>query len=270
MAGDGKQEKCEDSELEPAIRKAKPKMDQVSGVIGEVGRWQLEKILIVFLAAAPGTFKVILVVGMLPSVNTLRALSYFPRGLHHSKTKVLVRQGSRRGRAGAAPALDRPVQRDRHHGGVAREHLLRQEGDGLLCARVCGLRVRPQLLGVDHGDGVGPGVREELAQDAGQDAVRLTLRDPVSIFLLQTLHWLRPRVLLLRAGVGQVRPEDRHLGQLNHHDGLRPDHLLRPLVPGLRLHLVGHRHHGDRLLHRRLRLDHGDSGREVEGGNISI
>ena len=105
MAGDGKQEKCEDSELEPAIKKAKPKMDQVSGVIGEVGRWQLEKILIVFLAAAPGTFKVILLVGMLPPVNTLRPLSYFPRGLHHSKTTVLVRQGSRRGRGGGAPAL---------------------------------------------------------------------------------------------------------------------------------------------------------------------
>ena len=29
-------------------------VDQVVAVIGEVGRWQLEKILIVFIAAAPG------------------------------------------------------------------------------------------------------------------------------------------------------------------------------------------------------------------------
>ena len=60
MAGDGRQDNCEDSELEPAIVKVGTKKDQVSEVIGEVGRWQLEKILIVFLAAAPGIFKVIL------------------------------------------------------------------------------------------------------------------------------------------------------------------------------------------------------------------
>ena len=30
------------------------KGDQITNVIGEVGRWQIEKILIVFFAAAPG------------------------------------------------------------------------------------------------------------------------------------------------------------------------------------------------------------------------
>ena len=50
---DTKKEKSESSELEPALPKA-AKVDQVSAVMGEVGRWQLEKILIVFLAAAPG------------------------------------------------------------------------------------------------------------------------------------------------------------------------------------------------------------------------
>ena len=29
-------------------------MDQLTAVIGEVGRWQLENILLVFIAAAPG------------------------------------------------------------------------------------------------------------------------------------------------------------------------------------------------------------------------
>ena len=46
--GEGKEEE------EPALPKPKPKVDQVVAVIGEVGRWQLEKILIVFIAAAPG------------------------------------------------------------------------------------------------------------------------------------------------------------------------------------------------------------------------
>jgi len=43
-----------EKETDPAIPKAAPKGDQVTNVIGEVGRWQLEKILIVFIAAAPG------------------------------------------------------------------------------------------------------------------------------------------------------------------------------------------------------------------------
>ena len=48
----------EETETDPAL--GKPKVppakggDQITNVIGEVGRWQLEKILIVFLAAAPG------------------------------------------------------------------------------------------------------------------------------------------------------------------------------------------------------------------------
>ena len=34
--------------------KPAPKGDQITEVIGEVGKWQLTKILIVFIAAAPG------------------------------------------------------------------------------------------------------------------------------------------------------------------------------------------------------------------------
>ena len=32
----------------------KPKGDQITNVIGDLGRWHFEKILIVFLASAPG------------------------------------------------------------------------------------------------------------------------------------------------------------------------------------------------------------------------
>ena len=39
--------------LPPTKDGAKP-VDQISSTIGEVGRWQLQKILIVFLASAPG------------------------------------------------------------------------------------------------------------------------------------------------------------------------------------------------------------------------
>jgi len=53
MEEDRKGEEGED-EKAPAIPQSGPKEDQITAVIGEVGRWQLEKILIVFLAAAPG------------------------------------------------------------------------------------------------------------------------------------------------------------------------------------------------------------------------
>ena len=49
--------KIEDNvkETDPALPKDVPKSkDQITDVIGEVGKWQLEKILIVFLASAPG------------------------------------------------------------------------------------------------------------------------------------------------------------------------------------------------------------------------
>ena len=39
---------------ETLVKKKTISQDQVTSVIGEVGRWQLEKILIVFLASAPG------------------------------------------------------------------------------------------------------------------------------------------------------------------------------------------------------------------------
>ena len=44
-------------ETDPALPDNKKTVkggDQVTNVIGEVGRWHLEKILIVFLASAPG------------------------------------------------------------------------------------------------------------------------------------------------------------------------------------------------------------------------
>ena len=44
------------TETSPALPPTKndKTVDQISSTIGEVGRWQLEKILIVFLASAPG------------------------------------------------------------------------------------------------------------------------------------------------------------------------------------------------------------------------
>ena len=47
-----------DKETAPALPSdgpnKKPAQDQISKVIGDVGRWQIEKILLVFLASAPG------------------------------------------------------------------------------------------------------------------------------------------------------------------------------------------------------------------------
>ena len=68
--------------------------------------------------------------------------------------------------------------------------------------------------------------------------------------------------------VGQVREEVGDLGEQREHTGVRGDHLLRPLVPCVRVLLVGDRDHDHRLLHRRLRLDHEDrhQNQEVENG----
>ena len=52
--GQGKSGGKDEAETDPAIPKPATKGDQITNVIGEVGRWQLEKILIVFIAAAPG------------------------------------------------------------------------------------------------------------------------------------------------------------------------------------------------------------------------
>jgi len=52
--GRGKSAGKDEKETDPAIPKPAVKGDQITNVIGEVGRWQLEKILIVFIAAAPG------------------------------------------------------------------------------------------------------------------------------------------------------------------------------------------------------------------------
>ena len=44
----------ESSPALPPTKDAGKPVDQISATIGEVGRWQLQKILIVFLASAPG------------------------------------------------------------------------------------------------------------------------------------------------------------------------------------------------------------------------
>ena len=87
MGRDTKKEKSDPSELEPALPKVKG--DQVSAVIGEVGRWQLEKILIVFLAAAPGRDQSIHCSqgqsgNLLTSDNVARPRSHLPCRLHHT------------------------------------------------------------------------------------------------------------------------------------------------------------------------------------------
>ena len=58
--GDTKDDKDDKETLEtdPALPSdgpnERPAGDQISRVIGDVGRWQIEKILLVFLASAPG------------------------------------------------------------------------------------------------------------------------------------------------------------------------------------------------------------------------
>ena len=52
-----------DDKKEPALPKPTPKGDQITNVIGEIGRWQLEKILIVFLSAAPGISQILQLLG---------------------------------------------------------------------------------------------------------------------------------------------------------------------------------------------------------------
>ena len=47
---------------------------------------------------------------------------------------------------------------------------------------------------------------------------------------IQAVHWVCSGLLLLRAGVGQIRQEDRHLGQLSHHGGVWSDHIICTLV----------------------------------------
>ena len=46
----------ESSPALPPTKDADKPADQISATIGEVGRWQLQKILIVFLASAPGQY----------------------------------------------------------------------------------------------------------------------------------------------------------------------------------------------------------------------
>ena len=55
MTGPNKEEDID--EAAPALPKPAPKTDQITGVIGEVGKYQVLKILIVFMASAPGDYK---------------------------------------------------------------------------------------------------------------------------------------------------------------------------------------------------------------------
>ena len=56
MTNSDKEEESLEKETDPALPTAKTEEsgDQITKVIGNVGRWQLEKILLVFLASAPG------------------------------------------------------------------------------------------------------------------------------------------------------------------------------------------------------------------------
>ena len=88
-----------DAETDPALPKdgVEPvKKDQISKVIGDVGRWQIEKILIVFLASAPGTqySDNQSLIGAKCIKLFYRTFSYFPRKFHNSKAEVLVCSGS--------------------------------------------------------------------------------------------------------------------------------------------------------------------------------
>jgi len=47
-------EKQGEKETDPALPKPKAPTDQITAVIGEVGKWQVSKIILVFIAAAPG------------------------------------------------------------------------------------------------------------------------------------------------------------------------------------------------------------------------
>ena len=86
-------EEKEEKESDPAIPKTAPKGDQITNVIGEVGRWQLEKILIVFIAAAPGELRAS-TTHCLMFDTACRFSAYFPCWFHHSKTEILVQRGS--------------------------------------------------------------------------------------------------------------------------------------------------------------------------------
>ena len=56
MTNSDKEEESLEKETDPALptTKTEESGDQIAKVIGNVGRWQLEKILLVFLASAPG------------------------------------------------------------------------------------------------------------------------------------------------------------------------------------------------------------------------
>ena len=68
----------------------KPKGDQITNVIGDLGRWHFEKILIVFFASAPGNNMQYRFVTSQTFDHSQRSCSYFPRKFHNSQAEVLV------------------------------------------------------------------------------------------------------------------------------------------------------------------------------------
>ena len=83
------------TETSPALPPTKDgdkSVDQISATIGEVGRWQLQKILIVFLASAPGNADYHLLDHLYTwSYSVLRVISHFPCEFHNPEAEVLVR-----------------------------------------------------------------------------------------------------------------------------------------------------------------------------------
>ena len=76
----------------PPTKDADKPLDQISATIGEVGRWQLQKILIVFLASAPGNADYYLLDHLYTwSYSVPRVISHFPCEFHNPEAEVLVR-----------------------------------------------------------------------------------------------------------------------------------------------------------------------------------
>ena len=123
MTNSDKEEESLEKETDPALPTAKPEEsgDQITKVIGNVGRWQLEKILLVFLASAPGKHfslhqsiqyeikMLCLMINKYENKIIRRTGSHLPRQLHNSQAEVLVQRGGGGG-GECPPALDRGVQ----------------------------------------------------------------------------------------------------------------------------------------------------------------
>ena len=76
-------EETPDKETDPALpsRQTQQSADQIAKVIGNVGRWQVEKILLVFLASAPGKTETIQILNK--SNYYFVCILTIPSGLSH-------------------------------------------------------------------------------------------------------------------------------------------------------------------------------------------